>query len=179
MTNISELNISTDEIMQSAPSEINLMNQVFEDLRGNKPKALDSHGLADLQPHGRLSSGPEMQRSPSGDSPVVDVPSTTDCMLQVFSDLRTNQPKALETHELAALPLIRRCNSMTNMSIFCRHLSSLPKSCSTSRWMHCPMTHRRWRIQPPLQTSHLQDQLRYSTRVRHFVSILYRWIPHP
>jgi len=109
--NISELKMSNDDIMQNLPSEIDLMHEVFEDLQGNKAKILESHSLA--------GSMLEIQRCPAGDSLVLqEEPSTTDCMLQeVFSEFRTNLPIPLENDEPAGLPLMKRCNSMPNMTV--------------------------------------------------------------
>lgn len=68
---------------------------------------------------------PEIQGSPANDSLVLDEPSATDRMLEVFCDLSTNLPIPLESNEAACLPL------MPNMTVL--------QTCSVAEELHVAM----------------------------------------
>jgi len=128
--NISELKMSEDEIIQSSPSELDQIHEVFEDLRGNKAEVFESHVLA-----GSLQ---EIQRS-AGDSLVLDERFTTD-LLEDSSDLRgTCLPKALESNEPAGLPSVAEDHSEelhVAMDAQSNNLSTLADSVATEGGSH-------------------------------------------
>ncbi|KAL4122746.1 hypothetical protein QTP88_015027 [Uroleucon formosanum] len=58
------------------------------------------------------------QKTSAGDAYAIDRPSTTDVMLQVFADLRTNRPKPIPSRSLASSRLNRGVSrSMPNMAV--------------------------------------------------------------
>ncbi|KAL4107942.1 hypothetical protein QTP88_018211 [Uroleucon formosanum] len=60
----------------------------------------------------------EQKTSAAGDAYTIDRLSTTDAMLQVFDDLRTNRPKPLPSRSLSSSPLNRGVSrSMPNMAV--------------------------------------------------------------
>lgn len=145
--NIIKLTMSKGEIIQNAPSKIDLMHQVFEDLSGNKPIALENHGLTEFQPRGILSSVPEDRDL------LSEIHSWSMCHLRpiVYCRFSMISVQISRKHwKFMDLRFYHWSGDLIQCQIVCqccRHLPTLPKSCSTSRWMRCPMTHWRWRIQ--------------------------------
>lgn len=126
---------STVENLQSL-SDTDIMLRVFSELRTNRPKASGSRGPASWRTNIGFSSLPNIvaktELLPGVMHPLVGLPSTTDDMLRVFEELRTNRPKPLDSRRLASSLLNKGFSrSMPNMVVQQR-----TSDASTAEFLH-------------------------------------------
>jgi len=91
-------------------STTEIMMQVFDDLRENRPIRLKEDDLTSFPLHRRYKS---LQSISAGNEATK---STTALMIKVFTDLRENRPIAVESIDSKNVQAQRRCKSMPNMA---------------------------------------------------------------
>ncbi|XP_060878774.1 uncharacterized protein LOC132951087 [Metopolophium dirhodum] len=95
------------------------MQQIFDDLRSNRPKPLDSCDFNSLPLHKRFISLPNMtvRRNPAAKSSEFRWKSTPNIILPVVNDLQENKQEPSESCDFHSLPLKKRCLSLLNMAV--------------------------------------------------------------
>ena len=121
--------MSTNEAVKSS-SDVNkqsateIMIQVFEDLRENRPKVLEESVVTSLKLHRRYASLPNisLQSISAFESPL----SETASMTQVFRDLLENRPITLKIDDIKSFQ--RRSKSMPNMAFETKSMGDAPEA---------------------------------------------------